>query len=117
MQLEEKLTALLQTICPSSFPDYAPANTVVPYVIWQQIGGEAPDFLDQALPNKRNGWVQIEVWCTTRAAASALMLQIEAALIAATNMQATPMAALTNDFDSDTGRRGCRQDFNIWADR
>lgn len=117
MQLEEKLTALLRSICPSSFADYAPNNTGVPYVVWQQIGGASLTFLDPTLPNKRNAWVQIEVWCATRAEASALMLQIEAAMVAATDMQATPMAAMTNDFDSDTGRRGCRQDFNIWADR
>lgn len=117
MQLEEKLTALLRSICPSSFADYAPNNTGVPYVVWQQIGGDAPTFIDGELPNKRNAWVQVDVWCETRAQASNLMLQIEAAMIAATEIQASPMAAMTNDFDSETGRRGCRQDFDIWADR
>jgi len=117
MGLDEKLTALLQAICPNTFCDFAPTNTPRPYVIWQQIGGDALTFIDGALPNKRNAWVQINVWSDRRSEATTLMLQIEAALVAAVQLQAEPMAAMSSDSDADLKRYGSQQDFNIWADR
>lgn len=117
MHLEEKLTALLRTICPNVFVDFAPADTAMPYVVYQQIGGQSDVALDNRLLSKRNAWMQTEAWAGTRGEAVVMMLAIEQALTAAKDIQASPMAAMTADFDSVTGRRAARQDFDIWADR
>lgn len=117
MHLEEKLTALLRTICPNVFADFAPGDTPVPYVVYQQIGGQSDVTLDNLLLSKRNAWMQTEVWASTVGEAVVTMLAIEQALVSAKDMQASPMAAMTRDFDSATGRRAARQDFDIWADR
>lgn len=117
MSLETALYAALHSICPRVYPDIAPADAVLPYVTWQQIGGEAPVYLDGALPDKRCAYVQINTWAATRAEANALMLQIEQALCAASTMVARPQSALQAAFDDDTEIRGAMQDFEIWAER
>lgn len=117
MTLEEKLVALLLPICERTFPDFAPVDTPRPYVTWQQIGGDAPDFVDNSLPDKENAFVQINVWSDRRTEAKALIKQVEAALVAATAVQASPMGAAASDADPDMERYCSRQDFSIWADR
>jgi len=117
MTLEEKLTALLKTICPRVKPDFAPVNTERPYITYQQIGGEAPDFLDGAVPTVENAEIQINVWADSRSAAKGLMMRIEVALIQATALQASPVSASVSDFDVDIPVYGSRQDFSVWSNR
>lgn len=117
MSLETDLYALLSAQCPRVFPDVAPFDTACPYITWQQIGGEALTYVDDTVPNQRNAYVQINVWDTTRLSATALALQVEAALIQATAFEARPQSALQSAHDDDTDRRGCLQDFSIWAAR
>lgn len=117
MSLESDLVTLLKTLCPRVFPDVAPTDTQRPYITWQQIGGDAPVYVEGQVPNRRNALVQVNTWATTRAEANALALQIEAVLTAATGMQAQPQGALIAAHDEDTRLRGAQQDFSIWAAR
>lgn len=117
MTLEEKLTALLMAVCPRTYPDVAPVSTTLPYITWQQIGGEAITCVDRTFPSTRNALVQITVWSARRAEAVSLIEQCERALIESTEFQAAPASAPAADYDSDMDRRSARQDFSIWADR
>lgn len=117
MTLEENLTTALRTLCPRVFCDFAPVDTARPYVTWQQIGGDAVTFIDNARPSKRNALVQVNVWSDRRIEANALILSIEDALTVAEQFQARPSAAAASDFDADMERYCSRQDFSIWADR
>lgn len=117
MSLESALVTLLQAQCPRVFPDVAPWDTARPYITYQQIGGPAPVYVEGALPAERAAWVQINCWADTRLAANTLMLQVEAALVAASSLTAKPQAALQAAHDDDTDRRGASQDFEIWASR
>lgn len=99
------------------YPDLAPAEAAKPYVVYQQIGGESPTFLERASPSKKNGRFQVVVWAETRAQASLVSLQIEAAMVAATVFQAKPVGDRTAVYDEDTQLRGSRQDFSVWSDR
>jgi hypothetical protein len=116
MTMEATIYALLHTQCARVFPDVAPFDTPLPYVIYQEIGGAAPTYTN-GLPNKGNAFVQVSVWAATRAAANDLARAIEAAMVAATSMQATPQSARMAMHDEDTDRRGTRQDFSVWAAR
>lgn len=100
-----------------AYPDVAPAGVARPYIVYQQIGGESPLFLERASPSKKNGRFQIAVWADTRASASLVSLQIEAAMVAATVFQAKPLGDRTSVYDEDTQLRGTRQDFSVWSDR
>jgi hypothetical protein len=115
--LDEKLTALLKTICPRVRPDFAPTDTPQPYIIYQGVGGQAFNFLDKSVPNKKNADVQISVWAVTRLEASDLIDRIEVAMIQAAEFDAEPIAAASHDYDHDTERRSARQDFSVWYDR
>jgi hypothetical protein len=115
--LEADLFAALQAQCPRTFPDVAPVNTPRPYVVWQQVGGPAPVYLEGALPNKVAAYVQITVWDDERKDANALMRSIEAALVASNTLQARPLGGLIGAIDDGNVLRGCHQDFEIWAAR
>lgn len=115
--LEVKLTAALKQLCPRTFPDFAPADTQRPYVTYQQIGGEAPSFVDDTVPTLENAQVQVNVWANTRLEAKSLIKQIEAALTVEAGFQARPVSASASDFDAHVPVYCSRQDFSIWADR
>jgi len=117
MTTDEKITALLRTICPRTYCDFAPTDTQRPYCTYQVIGGDSLSYLDAVVPNKENVEVQISIWSDSRLEATALAKQVEAALITATNMQASSLGAAASDFDADMSVRSSQQDFSIWADR
>lgn len=117
MSLESDLYTVLSAQCPRVFPDAAPATTATPYVTWQQIGGDVVSYTEGTLADRRNARVQINVWDKSRLSATALMLQIEAAICAASQFQARPDSAHVAAMDDDTDLRGCMQDFSIWAIR
>lgn len=118
MSLESHLFNTLQALVGGRvYPDLAPDKVATPYVVYQQIGGESPTFLERGLPSKRNARVQVAVWSTTRAEASAISLQAEAALVAATVFDARPIGDRTATYDPDAALRGARQDFTVWLDR
>jgi hypothetical protein len=117
MTLEVDLYNVLKGICPRTFPDFAPVSTTRPYVTYQPIGGQVINPISNEVPNKQNTEYQINVWADRRADASALMLQIEAALRQATAFVARPLSAQVGNSDADIPVYGSSQDFSIWGDR
>lgn len=117
MTLEEKLHFELAAVCPRVFPDFAPTETERPYVTFQQVGGEVVQCLDNTVPSKENASMQVNVWSDSRKEAKAVILAIEARLLATTTIQVASQAAAVSDFDADMERYCSRQDFDIWADR
>lgn len=114
MDYEPAMVAELRACCPRVFADVAPWETLRPYVTWQQIGGVPQRYLDNT-SNLRHAMVQINVWAETREECTQLSRAIEARLCAASAFRASPDSEPIADFDTDTGRRGARQDFSIWS--
>lgn len=110
-------SALRGLVADRAYPDFAPEGAAAPYITYQQVGGEAFQFLERALLSKKHGRFQVAVWATTRAEAAAIGLQIEAAILLATSFQAYAIGAQTADHDEATRLRGNRQDFGIWSER
>ena len=117
MSLESQLFTVLQAVCPRTYPDFAPTTTVRPYVTYQQIGGEAVNFMDRLVPNKRNARMQINVWADTRASATTTIQAIEDAIRMSTVFQGEAESAPMTSFDADFPVYSAAQDFLIWADR
>ena len=118
MSLESTLFNTLKTLVSNRvYPDVAPLGVTKPYMTYQQVGGDAPTFLEATVPSKRNARMQVNVWSLTRAEANSLAIQVEAALVAATGIQAKPLGAFVADQEEETKLFGTRQDFSIWADR
>lgn len=111
-------TAIKGLVSNRAYPDLNDSTTITqPYIVYQQIGGESVSFLERANPSKKNGRYQISCWATTRAAAQALALQVESAMVTASTFDAKPIGAPTSVYDEDTKLRGSRQDFTVWSNR
>lgn len=93
------------------FPDTAPANTALPFVIYQKVGGVEPIYADGSLPDKENARVQVQVWARKRSEAASMMRQVKAALCAAPAL-AVPLGA--DVARNEDGFLGAQQDFSIW---
>jgi hypothetical protein len=98
------------------FPDVAPINTARPYVTYQQVGGEAENYLESAVVGKRNARMQINVWADTRAAAMTLCRSIEDTLVTSTTLRAYVLGAPVSLYEDETSPPlyGTRHDFSIW---
>lgn len=114
MTMEADLHTLLATKCPRAFPTTAPALTATPYVIYQQVGGEVLNPLDNSAPGLRNARMVIRAWSKQREEASTLSDQIEDAMRVATAFKARPVAAKFNDYDEDLSLYGYEQEYSLW---
>lgn len=117
MSLETDLYSLLSSLCPRVFPDVAPGNTPRPYITWQQIGGQVINPVANEVPDKRNAFIQINVWAATRTEAVALALAIEDGMRQSVTFQARPNAAHVASYEDDLDLYGTVQDFSVWATR
>lgn len=115
--METDLLALLRTLCVRTFPDFAPLNTVMPYITFQHIGGRPLRWLDKSASDKRHTSMQINVWAKTRAQALLLARQIEDALCASSAFSARPESEPLGDAEPDFMRYGTVQEFSIIANR
>lgn len=117
MSMESDLHGTLAALCPRVYPDLAPEGTARPYITWQGLGGASARFLNNEAADKRNTYMQINVWATTRLAALALIRQVEDALCASALFTARPSGEPLSTYEEDTKLYGCIQRFSIWASR
>jgi Protein of unknown function (DUF3168) len=94
------------------FPDVAPENTQRPWITYQAVGGQAANAIDGPA-DRMNTRTQVNVWADSRPAATALMLQIIAALCVPA-IGGLPLGAPVSDYEPDTKLYGSRLDFSIW---
>lgn len=100
-----------------AFPDIAPLDTPLPYITFQQIGGEALGYVENTVPDAKNGRFQVDVWAESRMQCAALALQVEAALVQSAAFQARAIGAPSNQYEPDTKLYGSLQDFSVWSIR
>ncbi len=117
MTVEADIKTLLTLDCPRVFPDFAPVKTPRPYVTYQQIGGEAINFTDGAVPSTENGDFQVNVWADSRPEAKALIKAVEVRLRGATQFAVLVLSQPVSDYDADVPVYGSRQDFSIHSTR
>lgn len=114
MSAEATIHALLSSLVSSRvYPDIAPAGAALPRIVYQQVGGASPIYIEGTLPDRENARMQIVCWTATRLQAVALAKQVEE-LICASDLQATPLGARVSVYEEDTNTYGARQDFSVW---
>lgn len=106
--------ALKSLVSNRVYPDIAPENATKPYITYQQVGGEAVNFIDTTVPSKKNARFQINVWSQTRLEAASLSRQIEDAIRVVSTLQTTVLGAPAALYEADTKLHGTRQDFSFW---
>lgn len=118
MSVETDLVAVLQTVCVTTYPDFAPTLAQAPWVTWQHIGGRPLRYLDGSAADLRNSVVQVNAWHTSRGAALALIRQIEDALCApSAPFVARPEGEPVSHAEPELLLYGCQQDFSIHGPR
>lgn len=109
----DTLKGLVSNRC---YPDQAPEVVGKPYIVYQQVGGQAVNFLDTAtLPGKGLPRFRISIWGVTRAEVAALAKQAETALRQVASLQTTVEGEPTAVTDDETKLRGSQQDFSFCA--
>lgn len=117
MSLSELVYSTLQSLTSGRvYPDVAPDATPIPYITYQQVGGDAANFLDGSQPSKANGRIQVSVWAATRPQADLLMQQVETAMRGANALHTTVSGSPMSTADPTTKYRGSLQFFSCWAD-
>ena len=117
MTMEADLHALLKTICPRTFPDVADIGTAPPFIAWQLLGGGSARALDNTALDKRNSYLQVAVYSTTRLESLAKIRAAEDAMCASPAFTCTPMGEPLATYEPDTKLYGAIQRFSIWATR
>jgi hypothetical protein len=108
-------TALKSLVADRVYRDIAPQTvTALPRITFQQVGGEAVNFVDPTVPSKKNARFQINCWAADRDAAALLSRQAEDALRVYVALQTTVLAAPVAVHEPELGLYGTRQDFSVW---
>jgi hypothetical protein len=94
------------------YPDVAPTGALRPYITYQAVGGQSPNYLSNNV-DLQNARMQLNVWADTRAAATTLMQSVIAALTAPA-IKAVTIGAPVSTYEPDTKLYGSREDFSIW---
>lgn len=115
MTIDEMLFATLKGLVGDRmYPDVAPEEVGRPYIVYQQVGGPAINFLDNTtIPSKKRARYQITIWGETRAAVAALAVSVENAVRVVTALQPVVEAAPVSLYDEATRLRGSMQDFTF----
>ena len=106
-------TTLTGLVSARVYPDVAPVGTTRPYITYQQVGGQAVNFLDPAVPSKKRFRFQVNVWGDTRSSVAALAIQVEDALRVVASLQTVVEGAPVASYEPDTGLKGSMQDFSF----
>lgn len=110
-------TALKSLVNNRVYRDIAPQTVIaLPRITFQQVGGDAVNFLDPSVPSKKNGRWQINCWGERRDDVMALARDVEDTLRAYTVLQATVLGAAVALYEEETRLFGSMQDYSFWYD-
>jgi hypothetical protein len=107
------VSALDALVSGRVFPDVADFETPRPYIVYQQVGGKAINFLEAAASQLKNARIQVAVWSDTREQSMTLIRQVEGIMRAAPINAFVEGAAIAH-YDNSTSLRGAMQDFSVW---
>lgn len=96
------------------YPIVAKGKVALPYITFQQVGGKSINFLEAALPGKRNARIQGSVWADTMLEAGALARLAADTLRMVAALQVTVLGEPVATYEPETGLYGTRQDFSVW---
>lgn len=114
MSLEGDIYAALGSLVSNRvYPDVTPDSPVFPLMIYQQVGGEAFEFLEHTIPSKHHARIQVMVWAKTRLEASALARSARTALVTG-SLKANTYGAPVSIYDATMKLYGNRTDYGIW---
>jgi hypothetical protein len=94
------------------YPDIAPDNSGRPYITFQAVGGQSPNFLD-GKADIQNTRMQINVWANARMEAIDLVKNV-GQLLTGAPVNGVPISAPVSSYDPVAKLYGSKQEFSIW---
>lgn len=107
------VTALGALVSNRIYPDVAPLNAALPLITYQQVGGQAVNYLEAVSSDKKNARMQVNVWAVTRAQSMTLIRQVEDEMCKMPILANVEGAAIAR-YDDQTKQYGAIQDFSVW---
>lgn len=111
--MDEALHAAIAAVIPNCYGTVAPANAPTPYVIWQRLDGEAPEYLDNEEPQVETATVQVEIFSLDILEPKRLMPQLRAALRQHPDLTIRPSGGFRDDYHHDMELHSAAQDFEV----
>lgn len=114
MSLETTLSTILGSLVGGRcYPDVSPDSATFPLIIYQQVGGQAVDFIECKVADKDNARVQVHVWAKTRLEASQIAHNARVAMVEG-SAKAITLGAAVSLYESAMKLYGSRHDFSVW---
>lgn len=111
--MDEALHAAITAVIPNCFGTVAPAKAKTPYVIWQRIGGETSEYLDNEDSQVDGADVQIRIFSQDILEPKRLMPLLVSALRKYPDLTIRPVGNFRDDFDHDMNLFSADQDFTV----
>lgn len=112
--MDETLHAAITAVIPNCYGTIAPATAQTPYVIWQRIGGEDSEYLDNnEEPQVQRAIVQIEVLSADVLEPKTQMQALTAALRSSDDLLIRPASGLRDDYHHDMELFSASRDFEV----
>ena len=111
--MNEALHEAIAAVIPSCYRTVAPANAPTPYVIWQRIGGETSEYLDNEDSQVDGADVQIRIFSPDIRDPERLMPLLGSALRQHPDLTIRPVGNYRDDFDHDMNLFVADQDFEV----
>lgn len=114
MSLEDTIFGALKNLVSGRVHrDIAPPGATVPYITFQQVGGEEFDYLEGGSVGLSLARVQVNCWDDSRDDVNALALAVRNALQGTSSLQTNVLGAFITVLDEQTGLYGTIQDFRL----
>ncbi|RMX06714.1 DUF3168 domain-containing protein [Corticibacter populi] len=111
--MDQILHDAIAAVIPATFATVAPPNSPLPYAIWQRIGGDPGEYLDNEPPQVEHALVQVTVFGLDTASIKLLVHQLTAALREHDYLIVSPDGGFRDDYDSDMELFSAAQDYNV----
>ncbi len=111
--MDEVLHAAIAAVIPNCYGTVAPANAPKPYVIWQRIGGDPSEYLDNEDPQVDQALVQVDIFALEIMEPKQLMKALAAALRQHPDLTIRPNGGMRDDFDHDMQLFSAARDFTV----
>lgn len=116
MNLEATVYGLLQGLVGGRVsPDVTPDDPTFPLIVYQQVGGEAYEYLERKLPDHEHTRMQVSVWALTRDEVGPIIRAVRKAIIEQNAFSsARAYGSPVWLYEEALGLYGARQDFGLW---
>lgn len=111
--MDEALQAAIAAVIPNCYGTVAPANAQTPYVIWQRVGGNSSDYMDNEDAQVETAFVQVRIFSADILEPKRLMPQLVSALRSHPELLIRPSGGLRDDYDHDMNLFSGDQDFDV----